>query len=683
MDRRTEDIRNFALIGHSGAGKTTLTEALLHRAGAIPQPGSVERGDTVSDFDPQEKSLGYSLGSTVCSFRRGQVEVNLIDTPGFPEFVGRTLSCLEAVETGVVVVSAVDGVLPVTRTMMAKAAELGICRAIVINKIDAPGADPGGALRQVQECFGSECLPLNLPADQGARVVDCYFAPGAVGCDFSSVEGAHTRIVDQVVEVDEALMALYLEKGEELSPDDLHPAFEAALRDRHLTPVCFTSAKSGAGLDLLERVIDRLLPNPLEGNPPAFLDGSGKDARLVEVEPDPASHVVAHVFHVEIDPYLGKMGIFRVHQGTLRAGDQLFHGEARKPFRVGHMVRVMGKQHTDVDLALPGDIRGLVKVPDLHFDAVLHDSHDEDHIHRISAEFPPAMLGVAIEPERRGDEKKLGEGLEKLCDEDQCARVERNRYTHETVLYGLGEVHLRVLLERLEARFHVKVRTHPPSIAYRETVSKPAEVRYRHKKQTGGAGQFGEVALRVEPLERGAGFEFASTVTGGAIPAPLIAAVEKGVRQALAEGALAGFPLQDLRVVVQDGKTHSVDSKEVAFVTAGRKALREAVLAADLVVLEPVVKLDIWAPGDRLGDIAGELSSRRGRVTGNATLPGERVSIEGEVPLAEAVDFQVRLKSLTGGEGEYSMCFARYQEAPPKLQQELAASYQQRRSQGG
>ena len=325
--------------------------------------------------------------------------------------------------------------------------------------------------------------------------------------------------------------------------------------------------------------------------------------------------------------------------------------------------------------AIPGDICAVAKVEDLHLDAVLHDSHDEDQYHLKPVSFPPSMLGIAIEPERRGDEQRLADMLHKLTAEDPCLRIEHHAAVNETVLYGTGELHLRTLLERMNQRYGVHVKTHPPSIPYRETVTRPAEGHCRHKKQTGGAGQFGEVFLRIEALHRGTGFEFVDDVVGGAIPGQFIPAVEKGVRQVLTEGALAGFPLQDIRVTVYDGKHHAVDSKEVAFVSAGRKAFLDAIHKANPIVLEPIVHLEITAPASAIGDITGDLATKRARINGNNTLPGQRATVSALVPLAEISEYQTRLKALTGGQGTYSMELSHYDPVPPRRQQELVQAY--------
>jgi elongation factor G len=677
MGYTTSGIRNIALVGQAGAGKTSLLETLLLQAGAIRSRGSLARGTTVSDFDPQEKRLQHSLDTTIAGFEHRGVRVNVIDTPGYADFLGKTLAVLEAVEAVAIVVSAVGGVDSLTLRLLEFARERELCRLIVINKIDGREARCAEVLAQLRELIGPEVLPLNLPAGGGDAVVDCFFQPRGRATDFSSVAAAHTQIIDQVVELDEALMALYLEQGEELSPEQLHDPFEQALREGHLIPVCFTSADAGSGVAELLAVIEHLMPNPAEGNPPPFLRGSGAGAR-VAVAPDPALHVIAHVFKVSIDPYVGKLGVLRVHQGTLRQGSQLYVGDARKPIKIAHLYRLMGKETTEMVSAIPGDICAVAKLEELHLDAVLHDSHDEDQYHLKPVPFPPPMLGLAIEPQRRGDEQRLADTLHKLTAEDPCVRIEHHAALNETVLYGMGEFHLRVLLERMGERYGVQVKTHPPSIPYRETVTRAAQGHCRHKKQTGGAGQFGEVYLRVEALGRGGGFEFLDEVVGGAIPGQYLPAVEKGVRQVLAEGALAGFPIADVRVTVYDGKHHAVDSKEVAFVSAGRKAFLDALQKASPIVLEPIMHLEITAPASAIGDITGDLATKRARINGNNSLPGQRATLSALVPLAEVSEYQSRLKALTGGQGAYTMQLSHYDPVPSRRQQELKDAWRPR-----
>ncbi len=673
----TEHIRTVALVGHGASGKTTLAEALLLKAGAIQAAGTVERGTTTSDFDPMERQYQHSLRSSLLHCDTHQSRIHLIDTPGFPDFIGQAIGALDAVETAAVVVNAQSGIEMITSRMMEWAGKRKLCRLIVISKIDAENVDAEAVLAAVQAAFGKECLPINLPADGGKRVVDCFFNP-AGNADFSSVEAAHRALVDQVVEVDEELMAKYLEQGD-IEPEQLHAPFEKALRDGHLMPVCFVSARTGAGIGELLEIFDKLLPNPAEGNPPLFTKGEGDGATDFRSAPDSAKHVLAHVFKVVMDPFVGKLGIFRVHQGTVTRDTQLFVGDGRKPFKVGHLFMLQGSKNVEIDRAVPGDIAAIAKVDDVEFDCVLHDSHDEDHIHMAPLEFPTPMHGIAIEPKRRGDEGRISEVLNRMIAEDPTLKVGHDTNLNETVLWGLGDLHLRSVLERMAGQFKLEVTTRPPRIPYRETITVAAEGHSRHKKQTGGAGQFGEVYLKIEPLARGTGFEFVNTVKGGAIPTSLIPAVQKGIEQVLAAGPLAGFPLQDVRVNVYDGKYHPVDSKEVAFVSAGRKAFLDAIAKAKPIVLEPVVGIEVNCPAGNMGDVTGDLSSRRGQVTGTKTMQAGVLAVTGLAPLVELDGYAARLKSMTGGQGAWSMELSHYEQAPPTLQQQLSAEYAKHR----
>jgi elongation factor G len=504
-------------------------------------------------------------------------------------------------------------------------------------------------------------------------VVDCFFNPSGTA-DFSSVEEAHSALVDQVVEVDEELMAKYLEKGE-VAPEELHAPFEKALREGHLIPVCFVSARNGAGVAELLDVIVKLMPNPTEGNAPQLLKGAGDKAQPMRAEPDPKKHVIAHVFKVMIDPFVGKVGVFRVHQGTITKDSQLFIGEGRKAFKVGHAYLLQGKEFVENDALVPGDIGAVAKVDEIHFDAVLHNSHDEDQIHLVPLEFPTPMHSLAIEPKRRGDEQKISDALHKLSAEDPTFKVEHNATVNQTIISGLGDLHMRYILDRMANQYHVEVSTKPPRIPYRETITARAEGHHRHKKQTGGAGQFGEVFLKVEPLKRGSGFEFVDQVKGGAIPHQFIPAVEKGVRLVLDAGPVAGYPVHDVRVIVYDGKYHDVDSKEIAFIAAGKRAFMDAISKARAIVLEPIVNIEITAPDASMGDIAGDLSSKRGQLSGtDSAAPGTLV-IKGLVPLSELNNYQARLKSVTAGQGAYTIEFARYEPVPPTVQKDLAAQH--------
>ena len=673
----TANLRAIAVVGHSGAGKTTLVEALLLKSGAIAVAGSVEKGTSVCDFDPIEKNYQHSLNSSIVHLSHGtdpKVRVHLIDTPGYPDFMGPAISALGAIDTVVIVINAQNGIELTARRMMALARKRHLCAMVVVNKIDADNINLPALVTEIQETFGKECLPINLPARNAASVTDCFFKPSG-DADFSSVAAAHSALVDQVVEVDEDLMRLYLEQGEAIEPEQLHVPFEKALRDGHLIPVCFTSARTGAGVAELFDIFAKLAPNPTEGNPPLFVRGEGKSAEEFRSEPDPNKHVIAHVFKVVIDPFMGKLGVFRVHQGTITASTQIYVGETTKPFRVAHLYMLQGKEYREVSQLLPGDIGAVAKVEDIAFDVVLHDSHDEDRIHLMPLDFPQPMYGLAVEPKRRGDEQRIFEVLHKLEMEDPCFVVERHPVTHEIVINGLGELHMRSLLERMTKQYNLEITTKPPKIPYRETIMANADGHFRHKKQSGGAGQFGEVFLRIEPLARGAGFEFVNDVHGGTIPTQFIPAVEKGVREVLINGPRAGFPVHDVRVIVYDGKSHHVDSKDIAFVIAGRNAFIDAISKARPVLLEPIVNIDVGVPDAAIGAVTGDLSARRGHITGTRGQAANLSTINAVAPLAELKDYQTRLKSLTGGQGSYSIELSHYEPAPVSTQIELMKFY--------
>ncbi|HDY7461683.1 TPA: elongation factor G [Vibrio vulnificus] len=661
-------IRNIAFVGQSGSGKTTLIEKLLFACDATTHLGSIEKGDTVTDFDDQSIQYQHSIEATPVALSWQKHRLNIIDTPGLSELLGRSLSVFPAVETSVLVLDPQMPLTQVTDKLFQFAQQQKKCQMIIINKLDNHGNQLEKLLDEIQNHFGSNCLPINLPSADGNEVVDCFFEPQYQQATLlSSVEAAHETLIDQVVEVDEELMELYLEQGSELTPAQLHDPFEEALRTGHVVPICFASAQTGAGIELLLRTLAELMPMPNEGNPPLLQ----KNGKMIKVNCDTLEHTVAHVYKISVDPYMGKLAYLRVFQGEINAGSQLYVGESNKAFKVGHLYQLQGKQRTEISRALAGDFCVLAKVDELEFDSIVHDSHDEDDVSLKTLRFPQPMYSLSLKPTKRGDEQKLGEVLNRIVSEDPSLRLEHRARTNETILSGQGEFHLKIALEKMASVYKLEVDTEQPSVEYFETITKPAEGQYRHKKQSGGAGQFGEVHLSVKPLERGAGFKFVNKVVGGAIPTSLIPAVEKGIHQALEEGAISNNPIRDIEVTVHDGKYHSVDSKEIAFVIAGKKAFLDAVKKADPIVLEPIVQLELTIPTNNVGDVTGDLSGNRGLIEGTEPQANNLTLIKGKSPLNELQDYARKLRALTGGEGSFNMSLSHYEPAPPAVQKRV------------
>ena len=674
----TENIRTVALVGHGGCGKTSLVEAMLVRSGALAEPGSVEKGNTVCDNDPQEKQVGHSLRMAVAHIDTAMpdltpVRIHVVDTPGYPDYVGQSLSALDAVKSVAVVVDATKGIELMTRRMMQWSKERNLCQMIIVNKIDAPDVNCEQILEDLREAFGDGVLPINLPTKGHTRVIDC-FDKDEGEADFMSVSEVHRAFIERVVEVDDATMEKYLEEGD-ADPSTLHAPITKALREHHIIPVCFTSAKKLIGIRDCMKVIIRHLPSPVEANVSLF---KNPEHELQVTAPDNDLPVLAHVFKVVSDPFVGKIGVFRVHQGQIKPGTTLYVNDSKKPIKVVRPLILQGKDTVEVDELHSGDIGALNKIDELTYGCVLHSDPEDSNLHMSHLAFPKPMYGLAIAPARRGDEGRMSDVVGKMLAEDPTLAMDHDVVLNETVLRGLTEMHLRTVLQRMKDQFKLEVTTAIPSVPYRETISANAEGHARHKKQTGGAGQFGEVYLKVEPLPRGAGFEFVDQVKGGAIPYNLIPAVEKGVREVLASGYVAGYPIEDIRVIVYDGKSHPVDSKEVAFVAAGRKALLDALPNAKPTVLEPIVQLEISAPDAAMGDITGELASRRGQVVGTENLAGGIIEITATAPLSELDDFASRLTAMTQGAGSFSMDLSSYQPVPAQKQAELASKFQRK-----
>lgn len=669
-----ELIRNLCLCGQTGSGKTTLCERLLYAAGEISRQGTVEDGNTVSDFGEEEQQYKHSLAPSIVHFDHEQHRVNVIDTPGMSDFIGHAIACFPAVETVVIVIDAVKGIESETRRLMRVATTRNLPRMILVNKIDSKEADLEKLTRQIRNVFGDVCLPINLPTPDLSGVVEVFETDAHDVTAFSSAEAAHTQIVEQVVEVDEQLTERYLDVGaEKLDPAKLHDAFECALREGHLVPIVFASARSGAGIQHLLHVTASLLPSPLEGNPRPFVQGG----QPLKTEFDASKPTIAHVFQVVNDKHVGKLGIFRVHQGVVRQKSELYIDDGRKPLRISHVMRLQGKDHKETEAIGPGEIGAISKIDEIHFDGVLHDGATPDAPPLLlPLELPKPMYGLAIELKSHSDETKFSSAIQKLQAEDPCLRLDRVSATKQSVLRGLGELHLRVVLERLSHQYGIELETSEPKVAYKETITMPAEGHHRHKKQTGGAGQFGEVYLRVAPLpeDHPTGFEFENKTVGGSIPKQFMSSIEKGIRQVLEDGAVAGYPMTGVRVEVYDGKHHEVDSKEVAFVTAGRKAFIDAVLKAQPVLLEPYGNVEIKVPGQYLGDVTSDLSIRRGRVT-DTQMYDDSCMIRAVAPLGELQTYANQLRSIAAGAGSFTIEPSHEEPTPPNIQQEVFAAY--------
>lgn len=682
--RSPADIRNVVFTGTGGSGKTTLTERMLQATGVIPHAGTVEAGTTVSDYTDEEKHHKHSLHPSFMHFDFEGHEIHLIDTPGRADFLGQAIACMSAVETVAIVVDAARGIESTTRRLMQIAGDRGLPRLIIVNKMDDAQVDLEGVVEQVRETFGSVCLPINLPKPDRTGVINVFEHDGKDAAGdrtlFSSVHEAHKAIVEQVIEVDDDLTEQYLEKGDGgFDAAKLHNAFEKALEQAHLVPICFVSARTGAGVDDLLHVLASLCPSPLEVSVAEFVrkDSAEEPERDYHPEPNPGGRVVAHVFKIVNDPFVGKLGVFRVHQGTVKHKQDLFLDDNKKPLRVGHLFKLQGKKHVEVQELGPGEIGATSKLEELKFGGVLHDSHDLDSVRLKPLALPKPMFGLALELKNHADEAKFSSVSHKFMEEDPCFIVERINATRQTVMRGLGELHLRVVLERLKAQNNIELITSTPKVAYKEAIATRADGHHRHKKQTGGAGQFGEVYLKVEPLpsDHPTGFEFLNETVGGSIPRQFIPAVEKGVKQVMADGAFAGYPMTGICVKVYDGKYHDVDSKEIAFVTAGRKAFIDAVGKARPTLLEPYVHLEITAPSRYMGDIAGHLSTKRGRVQSSDVIAGDQCVVRAVAPLGELQNYSNELKSMTGGAGTYSMEYSHDERTPPQIQQAVMAAY--------
>lgn len=658
-------IRNIALVGHGGSGKTSLAEALLFKTGMTNRLGSVPGRTSFLDSTDEAKEKLSSIDSAVCHLAHKGLHVNLIDTPGTTAFCGPAFAALAAVECAAVVVSASAGVQVNTRRMFERAREYGLGVWIVINHIDAANVDLPALVGQIQECFGAQCVPINLPAAKGTKVIDCFHNEKG-DADFSSVAEAHTAIVEAVVAAEDALMEKYL--GGELAADEAEKAAPKAVATGAFVPIFFTNSCGDVGIAEFLDALTTFCPSPLTGLKRTLESGESKTV----LEPNPNKPFVGQVFKISTDPksnikYLG----IRVHSGKLTSDMPVRTAHEPKGVRPGHVNRTFGPDHKEIEAAVAGDVVALAKL-DFHIGDVVYTDKGGTI---AMPKFPQPMFSLAVESKSRGDEDKIGAALKRCASEDPCFLAEHGT-GGELVIRGMGETQLRAYLARMCKQYKLDIATKPPRIPYRETITGTArDIEYTHKKQTGGAGQFGRVVINLLPAARGEGYEFIDKIFGGAIDQPFRASTDKGIRMQLVEGVLAGYPVVDVKVELIDGKTHPVDSKDIAFQIAGRGAFKDAFMKAKPVLLEPIVHVEVTVPSNNVGDITGDLASRRGRPQGQESLPGGMAVIKAVVPLAELADYNSRLSSITGGQGSYAMELSHYEPVPGNLQQQIVDAH--------
>src|ERR1700742_237944 len=674
MPYAADRIRNVALVGHRGSGKTSLHEALLFEAGATTRLGSVADGTTVSDADEDEKSRGMSISASLASFEWRDTKVNLIDTPGEPSFIADALGALRVCESAVFVVNAGMGVEVSTRRLWERAQELGVARLVYVSMLDRERADFYRTLESLKGAFGQHVVATEIPIGSEHEIrglidlVDMKAYEYTDGeCSeipipedmLAQAEEYREKLMDEVAENSETLMERYLE-GDDISHEEIVQALEDGTDHGHIFPVAIGVATNRLGANrLLDAIVDDL-PSPVQHGGSVDVDGH-------VLEPHPAAEMFAYVFKTRADPFAGRINLFRVYQGTMTHDTQVLNTRAHNKERVGQLLSPRGKEVSHVDAFGPGDIGAVAKLKETHAGDWL--AARDTPIHMPSVKLPAPVMAFAIEPKNKGDEDKVFTALRRLQEEDPTIDLHRDDQTGEQIVAGLSQIHVEVIVDRMKSRFGAEVVLHPPRVPYRETIRGSAKAHGRHKKQTGGRGQFGDCHIEIEPLAEG-DFEFVNAIKGGVIPQGFIPAVEKGVRDAMAGGAVAGFPVKGVRVRLFDGSYHTVDSSEMAFKLAGSLAMKEAMSNAGAVLLEPIMMVTASVPDDAVGDVMGDLSSRRGRPLGTEAVGG-MTEVKAEVPMAEMLVYAPDLRALTGGQGEYTLEFLRYEEIPAHLAQKV------------
>jgi len=653
-------IRNIALVDHEGAGETTLLESMLYAAGAISRMGHVPEHNTISDYDPDEREAEKSFYCSTESFDFDGLHFNTLDVPGSPDTIGEALTALRVVECALVCVDAAGGIKSNTRKMWRLAAQSRLPRIIAVTRLDADNADFGRVMDGLRAEFGSHCIPLYVPDASGAAISGVH----AVLHD-PEAEGLREAVVEAIVETDDGLMERYLE-GEELVEAELLQALKAAVVSGNLFPVVATAAEKEVGsLELLQTLAE-LVPPP-DAIPRTVCEGNS------EIPVSEVSGFCGYVYHTAADEFVTRISYLRVLSGSLSVHSDIINRRTGNSEKVGHIFKVLGREQHDIDTAVHGDLVAIPRIADVLAGDVFTDRETDVRIEDIA--FPVPMASLAVRPKTRRDEQKISAALHELEHDDRTFHVHSDAQTGELVISGMSDAHLELMLRKLKRKYHVEVEVSPPQIPYKETITRSVRgVEYTHKKQSGGAGQYARVVIDVEPLERGAGYIFVDKIFGGAIDQVFRPSVDKGVQARMAEGILAGYPVVDVKVTLVDGKTHPVDSKDIAFQIAGRKAFEKAFLQCAPTLLEPIVRIEVNVTQDHIGDIIGDLNARRGRILASDS-QGETATIQALVPLAEIQSYQAQLKSMTSGEGTFTIAFDHYDVVPPEIQKKIVAEH--------
>ena len=675
-----EQMRNVVLLSHSGAGKTSLSEAMLFNSGAITRLGKVDQGNTTADYEPEEVKRKISIYLSLLPCEWQGFKVNVIDTPGYADFVTEVKSAVRIADGAVIVVCAASGVEVGTELAWKYAEEQKIPRLIFVNKIDRENADFFKVVEQLQSCFGRRCLPIQLPIgseEDFQGVVDVAKMKAYSGSQWqegevpdsmaSQVEAFREKLVEAVAETDDNLIAKYLE-GEELTEEEVLTGLRAATLGGQVVPILVGSALKNMGVKMMLDALCYYMPSPKDRDQVRAINPGTKEEETIAL--DPTAPLAAQVFKTSADPYVGKLTYFRVYGGTIHSDSTVWNSTKSKAERIGQLYMLRGKAQEPVPHLIAGDIGAVAKLADTGTGDTLCD---RDHPLTLPfVELAPSVFSVAVHPKTKADLDKMGTALARLTEEDHSLQVRRDPDTLETVLSGLGEAQLDVAAEKMLRKFGVDVRMEIPKVPYKETITLATKAEYKHKKQTGGHGQYGHVFLELEPLARGEGYKFGRRVVGGVVPKNYIPAVEKGVAEAINEGVLAKYPVTDIKVTLYDGSYHSVDSSDISFKIAGAHALRKGLSQAQPVLIEPIMNLRITVPESYIGDIIGDLNSKRAKVLGMNPEDGLNI-IEAQAPMAEVLRYAIDLRSMTQGRGSYQMEFSHYEEVPAHVVQKIIA----------